>query len=62
MYQMSTAPDLQKRHDKRGGAKSSKIDINMNLDPQGGSKGRFLKKCDPRSCRCSDVCIFTSLT
>ena len=38
---ISTAPKSQKRNDKRGGAKFSKIDINMNLDPHGGSKGRF---------------------
>ena len=55
---MSTATESQKRNDKRGGAKFSKVDINMNLDPHGGSKGRF-KKCDPES---SDAQIFTSLT
>ena len=56
--EMSAATDSQKRNDKRGGAKFSKIDINMNLDPHGRSKGRF-KKYDPGS---SDVQIFTSLT
>ena len=43
MYQMSTAPESQKRNDKRGGAKFNKINVNMNLDPHGWSKGRFLK-------------------
>ena len=40
---MSAAPESQERNDKRGGAKFSKIDINVNLDPHGGSKGRFKK-------------------
>ena len=43
VYQMSAAPESQKRNDKRGGSLFSKIDVNMNLDPHGGSKGRFLK-------------------
>ena len=43
MYQMSAALESQKRNDKRGGAEFSKIDINMKLDPHGGSEGRFLK-------------------
>jgi len=34
----------QERNDKHGGTKFSKIDINVNLDPRGGSKGLpFLK-------------------
>ena len=41
VYQMSTPPESQKRNDKRGGAKFSKIDIDMNLDLHGESKGRF---------------------
>ena len=40
---MSAAPESQERSDKGGGAKFGKIDINVNLDPRGGSKGRFLK-------------------
>ena len=43
VYQMSAALESQKRNDKRDGALFRKIDINMSLDPHGGSRGRFLR-------------------